>query len=203
MTRTLALLALLSGCATTVPKVDLDAAWPAATPAYGAATERWTRRGGHSQDFTRVLDASATLASAEWRAAYAAERTRRLHLGAEAQAALAAEQQTAAAEGPIVIQLLVATARPEWNDLKKGKASIWRLALATPDGREVEPTEVREDRRPRDEVASWFPDLKPFYTPYVVSFPRAGADGRSLLEEKQLTLKIGGGLGVVELIWGE
>jgi hypothetical protein len=202
MKRTLLLTAFLTACgAAAPPRVDLAASWPSSPPSYGDAHKRWTRRAAHSEDWTLIIDAAATLQSPEWRAAYARERTRRLRLGPQAEADLAAAQRAASEGGPIEIELVVATAKPEWNDFKKGKDSMWRLALSTADGREVEPLSVREDKRPRAEVAAWFPDAKPFYTPYVVTFPRAAADGRSLLDAKQVTLTIGGGLGTIELVW--
>jgi hypothetical protein len=201
MTRFLAIAVLFTtACASGPPRVDLGASWPETAPSYGTAHERWTRRGGHSEDWTRIIDVAATLESPEWRAAYARERARRLRLGPAAEAELVAAQR-AAAEGPIEVVLVVATARPEWNDLEKGKDSIWRLALAGDGGVEVEPVSVREERRPRHEIASWFPDLRHFYSAYVVTFPRAAADGRAVLGGKQVTLKIGGGLGTVELVW--
>jgi hypothetical protein len=94
----------------------------------------------------------------------------------------------------------MATARPEWNDLRKGAQSMWRLALATDDGREVLPIEVREDRRRREEIAAYYRDARPFYSTYVVRFPRATPDGRPVAG-KRLTLKIGSALGATELSW--
>jgi hypothetical protein len=191
--------ALLAACASTPPSVVLDAGWPQTALDYDTAHERWTRRGGHTADFVRIVDAAATLKAPEWRAAYVRERARRQRLGAEAEAALAAEER-AAAESSWEVQLVVATAKPDWNDLRKGAQSMWRLALATDDGREVLPTEVREDRRRREEIAAYFPDAKPFYSSYVVKFPKASADGRPV-GGKGLTLKMGSALGAVELTW--
>lgn len=193
-------LVILSSCASSPPpRVVLDVGWPQTAPAYDDAHDRWTRRGGHSADWVRVFDAAATLKSPEWRAAFVRERARRQKLGAEAEAALAAEER-AAAEKEWEVELVIATAKPEWNDLHKGAQSMWRLALATADGREVLPVEVREDRRRREEIAAYFPDAKPFYSAYVVKFPRATPDGRPL-DGKRLTLKIGSALGATELVW--
>lgn len=201
MIRRFVFLLLLTACASTPPSVALDTGWPQTAPAYGAAHDRWTRRGSHSAQWSRIIHAAATLKSPEWRAAYVRERARRQRLGPEAEAALLTEER-AAAEATWEVELVVATAKPDWNDLRKGPQSMWRLALAAEDGREVLPTEVREDRRRREEIAAYFPDAKHFYSAYVVKFPKTSTDGRPLAGKK-LTLKIGGALGAVELVWSD
>jgi hypothetical protein len=200
MIRPLAALFLtLASCASAPPRVSLDAGWPQKAADYEDAHRAWTRRGSHSANWTLVVDAAATLKSPEWRAAYVRERARRQKLGAEAETRLAADER-AAADKVWEVQLVMATAKPDWNDLRKGEQSMWRLALATDDGLEVLPTEVREDRRRREEIAAYFPDAKPFYSSYIVTFPKVTADGRPV-GGKRLTLKIGGALGAVELVW--
>lgn len=197
------LLVLLTACgASAPPRVHVGAPWPDKASDYAAAHRAWTRHDGHSADWTRVIDVYATLESAEFRAAYAHERAQRLKLGAQAEADLIAAQR-AAADGPIEVVLVVMTAQPNWNDLDKLKDSIWRVTLADAEGHEVEPTKTIKDRRPRAEIASWFSDFQPFYTAYTATFPRTTADGKNLLESKQLTLKIAGGMGTVEMIWSE
>lgn len=191
---------LLASCASSPPpRVAVDAGWPQTAPAYDHAHDRWTRRGGHSAEWLRIFDAAATLKSPEWRAAYVRERARREKLGADAEAALAAEQR-AEAEKAWEVELVMATAKPEWNDLRKGAQSMWRVALATDDGREVLPVEVREDRRRREVIAAYFPDAKAFYSAYVLKFPKATPDGRPV-GGKRLTLKLGSALGATELVW--
>ena len=187
---------VIASCAGAPPRVDLGAGWPDPAPDYRAAHARWTRRGGHSDDWTRVVDVAATLKSPEWRAAYVRERSRRLRLGPDAQAELAASQRATDQAG-IDVQLLVATARGDWNDLRKGKESMWRLTLVA-GGREVAPTAIREDRRPRAEIAAWFPDLRPFYTAYQVTFPDVIDEGTT-----QVTLRMASSVGAVELTWSE
>jgi hypothetical protein len=195
--RRLLLALLLASCAGAPPPVDLGAAWPQTAPDYRTAHQRWTRRGGHSDDWTRIVDVAATLKSPEWRAAWVRERARRQRLGPEAEAELAARERAEAGRH-IEIELLVATARGDWNDLRKGKDSMWRVALVLGDGREIAPTAVREDRRPRGEIAAYFPDLQPFYNAYTVTFPPLIDEGT-----RQVTLKIASAVGAVELAWRE
>jgi hypothetical protein len=190
-----------TSCGGAPPRVTLVDAWPSTPPSYDDAHRRWTRRAGHSADFTRVIDAAATLASTEWRAAYARERARRLRLPPDEEARLVAAEQAAAAES-WELELIVATARPEWNDLQKGQASMWRLALVGDDGREVAPLSVAEDRRPRAAIAEYFPDLRPFYRAYVVRFPKTTADGLPLAGQR-LALKVTGTLAALEMVWAE
>jgi hypothetical protein len=202
--RALATAVILTACAATPPHVNLGAGWPQAAPDYRTAHQRWTRRGGYSDEFARVIEAAATLKSPEWRAAYARERARRQRMGPEAEAELVATER-AEAEAHIDIELIVATSRMEWNDFRKGKESMWRLALVGANGVEVPAASVKEDRRPRGEIASYFPDLAHFYLAYAVRFPRVTADGRPVLDAttRRLTLKVGSAVGAVELTWSE
>jgi hypothetical protein len=198
--------ALLAGCAAAPRPVPLAGPWPTAPGSYEEVYERWTRRGEDRLRLTQTLAVSATLEGAEFRAAYAHERARRLGLSADQEAELVATERAADAEG-WEVELLVATSFPELNDLKKtgnkDKGSMWHLALIADDGRHVDPVSVRPDKRHRDDVEAYFPDLQMFYVPYIVKFPRTSADGRPLVEPgaKHLTFEIGGSLGKVQLVW--
>lgn len=200
----LVLLALLGcGGASAVP---LTAAWPTAASDYDSAYSRWTRRGRDYHELLQTIAISVTLQGAEFQAAYVHERARRLGLPAAQEAELAAAAQVAGEE-VWEIELLMATAKPEWNDLRKWqkKDSMWRLALVGDDGREVEPLSVREDKRRREDVEAYFGDLEAFYHPYIVKFPKLAADGQPLLGAgagpKKLTFKVGSSVGKVELDW--
>jgi hypothetical protein len=190
-------------CAGAPQSVKLGAPWPDKPSAYEAAHDRWTRHGSHSADMMQVIDAFATLASPEFRLAYVTERARRTGLPpADADALVAAER--AAADDSWEVELVVATGKAAWNDFHKPARSMWRVALAGDDGREVVPESVREDKRPRAAIAEYFPDLGPFHRAYIVRFPKVGADGRPLVagDASRLTLKIGSDLVKIEMSWG-
>ncbi len=198
-----AVLCALCACATAPASVKLGAAWPEKPLDYAAAHARWTRHAQDSADMVQVIDASATLAAPEWRAAYAAERARRTDLpSGDADALVAAER--ADAETTWEIELVVATAKPAWNDFHKTAKTMWRVALVGDDGREVLPESVREDKRPRAVLEQYFPDMTPFHHAYVLRFPRNAADGRPLVagDASRLVLKIGSALVKIEMSWG-
>jgi uncharacterized protein YukE len=193
----------------------LASAWPTATPdSYDDVYQRWTRRGEDFNELVQTVSLSATLHTAEFRAAYLHERARRLLMTSDEEAALAEAEKRALNES-WEVELLVATAKPDWNDLHKAArpatgqpdragtpGSMWRLALVGDDEREVTPISVLEDRRHREDVQAYFPDMKPFYHAYVVRFPRATADGRQLVGERgKLALKVGSPVGRVKLEW--
>jgi len=207
---TIAAVVLVASCASSPPPpVKLADTWPQAAGVYDDIYQRWTRRGLDRDEMIQTLTVSATLESAEFRAAYVHERAVHLQLPADDEARLAEDERKALADGWDV-ELLVATAKPEWNDLrnygkdaKTGKlGSMWRIALVGDGGREVTPVTIKQDRRHREDVQHYFPDLKAFYEPYIVHFPKAAADGRPLIGERgKLALKVGGSLGQVQLVW--
>jgi hypothetical protein len=201
------LLLVLAACAPEkLSTVPLDDGWPKAIMPYPSEYERWTRRGLDRNDLIQTLTVSATLHAAEFRAAYAHERARRLALSAEEEAQITAEERKAAGDA-WEIELLVATAKPEWQDFARigaGKqpGSMWRVVLVGDDGREVTPSSVRQDKRHREDIHAYYPDLMAFFQPYVVRFPKATPDGRPLVAGKgTLALKVGGSVGQVTLTW--
>ena len=198
---------LLAACAPAqLQTVPLGDRWPTTILSYPTEYERWTRRAFDRYDLVQTLTVSATLHGAEFRAAYTRERARRLALSAEDEARLTADEQKAAVDG-WEIELLVATAKPEWQDFTRiGSAkmpgSMWHVALIGDDGREVAPTSVKQDKRHRDDIHAYYPDLMPFFQPYVVRFPKATPDGRPLIAGKgNLALKVGASVGQVTLTW--
>jgi hypothetical protein len=209
---TLALCAALAGCghASTGP-APLGAPWPEHAASYDDAYHRWTRSDEDRTELIQTLSVSATLFAPEFRAAYLRERARRLGIPADEEARLAADERRAADE-TWEVELLVATAKPEWNDLRKwGKekpdgrvGSMWRLSLVGDGGRSVGPVSVKEDRRHREDVAYYFPELRQFYQAYSVRFPKTASDGQPLLAtggSGKLALIVGGSQGHVELVW--
>ncbi len=205
MLRTLLLAAVVTlavGCASGPPSVELSNTWPDAPRDYDGALARWTRKGVIHNGLDHVLTVSATALSADFRAAYVAERARRLDMPEGERTALAASEKTAGSD-VIEFEVLIATNRNDWNDLGKYPRSMWRIALVGDDGREVLPTKIVADKRVRAEVEQWFPDLGPFYKPYVVTFPRVAADGQPILggSSKRMTLELASALGRTRLVW--
>ena len=173
---------------------------PQASPAYDKAILRWTRHASHSRNFETVIDAHATLMSADWRAAYVTERVRRARLGPDDAAELAGKEQ-ARAEEVWEIELVTATHDFAANDFARGERSMWIVRLVGDEGRAVAPIEIREDHRPKSEIGSWFPGFGPFHRAHVLTFPKNAADGRPLAAGGALRLKLGSALGAVELGW--
>lgn len=183
-------------------RVSLDDTWPETYPSYGAAHERWTRHDRLLNGLDFVVDVYATLKAPEFRAAYVKKRGDRMLLPAgERNATLQAER--AAASEVWELELLVATGRTEWNDLQKGAKSMWRLALVGDDGREVLATAIKPDRRTGEELGVYYRHMSPFYRAYVVTFPKLAPDGKPLVsnDSPRLALKMGSGLGGLELVW--
>lgn len=198
--RRLALAALLglAACGGAAPPVALDGAWPATGGDYEDVTAAWTRQDEDRHGGNLTVDVAATLKSPTWRAAYVARRAARERLSPAGRDALLAEQRAADAAA-YEVELMVATYDRRVNDLQKGDRSVWTVALVGDDGKEIAPTEIVRDRRPRIEVAAEFPALGDFHQPYVARFPRDAA----LLAPgaKRVTLRMSSGQGAVELVW--
>ena len=181
--------------------VALVAAAGCGATAYEAAHERWTRHAAARRDVDTVIDAWATLKADDWRAAYVGEKARRARLGDARRGALEAEQRAAAADA-YEVELIVTTYHYSWNDFARPTRSMWRVTLVGDGGRQVEPTRIEEDHRPRGEIRSWFPQLGPFHRAFVIRFPKTAADGAPLAaDERALRLRIGGSLGSIEVAW--
>jgi hypothetical protein len=170
--------------------------WPARARGFAEVTRDWTRTGRVVADYDRVLDVSATFLAPEWRAAYVAWRARREGLPDDTVATLTDAERTRAGEH-YEVEILVATYRHEENDLHRGDKSLWRVALITADGQQLQPTAIERDRRPREQIRAYFPDLGEFHTAYVARFAR-DAD---LLASPRFALAISSPRGRVELVW--
>jgi hypothetical protein len=198
----LALVVVAAGCAREPGAVALTAEWPERAPSYVEAHRRWTRHADAERNLTTTLDVYATLKSAEWRAAWVEQVARTMKMSDAAKQQLAAAERAAAQE-KWEVELIVATTYHTWQDFARGEKSMWRVALVGDGGREVLPTAIREDPRPRAELEVFWPEMNGFHRAYVVTFPRNGADGQPLVGEggEGLILKVAGAQGGVELRW--
>lgn len=201
-----ALLVLILGsfsCGSSPPPVSLEGQWPNSAGEYDDVTEAWTRSGKliapFSDGMSKLLQVSATFHSPEWRRAYVDFRSKREMLADSSRAELLAAQQ-AADEKFYEVMLLVQTHSFRENDLQKGKRSVWRLALVDAGGNEVEPTEVKSVRTPREYMRPYYPLVTEQDELYVARFPKEGLQlfGGGA---KQFSLKMASSKGGVELIW--
>jgi hypothetical protein len=192
----------LAACGASNPAVNLSPSWPQAASGYDDALARWTRRDSIHQGLDHVLSVTAYALLPDFRAAYVAERSRRLALSEPERTELTATEQAATAE-TIEFEVLFSTNRADWNDLAKYPRTMWRIALVGDDGRVVLPTKIVPDKRVRAEIVEWFPDLGPFYKAYIVTFPRVAADGKPVLGDgsKRMALEIGSAIGRAEMVW--
>jgi hypothetical protein len=194
-------LALVASCAREHGPVRIGTTWPDSPGGYQGQYEKWTREASARNDVDLIVEVSATLKSAEWRAAWVEAQTSKLSLSADERARLIAEQQKAAAE-TWEVELIVGTANSLWQDFGAGR-SMWRVALVGDDGREALPLSIREDGRPRAELEIWYPALRGQRRAYVVRFPALGSDGAPLVADgaDKLTMEVAGAPGRVDLVW--
>ena len=204
--RALALVAVAvlatAGCAAVrPPRVDLAGAWPAQPPSadeFKKIDRRLTRRATLRAGFQQVLDVHATLRTPRWRAAWA-EREIAVRDLPPADAETLRAEARAAAEGDYEVTLVVVAYERSENDLDRGERSIWRLSLVDDGGVETPAAEVVRDRRPRDVLRAEVASYGDFAEVYVARFPRAANVLRP--DAEQVTLKIAGTRGRVELTW--
>jgi hypothetical protein len=189
---------LLAGCPKPAPAPTLDGTWPAAAGDYATVSESWTRGGKLRAEYQLVAEVHVTIKSPPWRAAYVERQTRKLKLGTASRAELDAEQRQAESEAFEVVVILTTWDRRE-NDLDRGERSVWRLVMVDAEGNEIEPVEIKRDRRPEYVVRSEFPDFGDFSRAYVVKFPR---DARLLgAGVDKIALRLSSSRGGIELTW--
>ncbi len=190
-----------AGCAGDPGPVRIGTTWPESPQGYRAAYHEWTRQATARSGLDLIMDVTATLKSAEWRASWVAAHAGRLALPADERSKLAAAEQAAALAG-WEVELIVATPNMTWQDFAS-TSSMWRVALVGDDGREVTPLSIKEDGRPRGELEVWYPALRGLRRAYVVKFPSVAADGKPLVGEgaARLTLKVAGAPGSLRLVW--
>jgi hypothetical protein len=179
--------------------VDLSPSWPERASDYDDAYRAWTRHGKIRDDYEQVLDLYATFKAPAWRAARVARLADKQGLSPDARQRLQAEQVKAAEEEPYEVQLLVTTHDHRENDLNRGESSIWRLVLIDDRGNEVEPIEIKRDRRPLEVLRAEYPDMGDFATAYIVRFPRTIEVLRP--DATRFSLKMASARGAVSLAW--
>jgi hypothetical protein len=198
---TAALALLMIGCASPAPPVDLSPDWPSKAPDLEDATEAWTRTdrvvAGLAEDKELIAELTATYKSPAWRTALIERNGARGKLSRpEIDAQIEAAKKDAAEHHEFA--LLLTTHDRRLNDLTKGERSVWQVRLRDTAGNEVEPVEIKKDRRPRSEIASELPHLDDFDQIYIARFP---GDHPILGAGDSFALKMWSGRGRVELVW--
>lgn len=163
-----------AGCPRPVPPPDLAGQWPAEPGPYREVHATWTRKGDIRRDYQLVAEAHVTMKSPAWRAAWVARRAETGMMSPASRAELLAAQQQAA-EDAVEVAIVLTTWDRRENDLDRGARSVWRVVLVDATGREVEPVEIRRDRRPDQVIRTEFPGYGDFSRAYHVKFP---ADAR-------------------------
>jgi hypothetical protein len=187
-----------AGCPARTPAPVLDGAWPTAPDDYDTANRTWTRRGTLRGDYQLIAEMHATLKAPPWRAAWIERTARAGRLGADGRARLDAEQRQADQEAWEVTVVLTTWDRRE-NDLDRGARSVWRLVLIDAAGRELDPIEIRRDRRPANVIRAEFPWYGDFSRAYQVRFPR---DGEVLAPGvRRVQLRLSSTRGGIEVAW--
>jgi hypothetical protein len=192
----------VTGACGGAPPVDLSPAWPEAAPSLEEATRAWTRQDSLVGDFSEskelIAQLTATFKSPQWRTALVQRMRERGDFSpAEAEARLAAEKNEAAEHH--VFFFLLTTHDRRLNDLTRGERSVWSVRLRDASGAEVEPIEIKKDRRPRSAIEAELPHLGDFDEVYIARFPASHpilAEGAG-----QFSVKMWGGRGALELVW--
>jgi hypothetical protein len=165
---------LLVGCPRRPPAPVLDDAWPERPGAYDEVTATWTRSGSFRADYQLVAEVHALLKAPAWRAAWVAERAAKGRLAAPARDELMTAQRQAHEEAFEVVLVVTTWDRRE-NDLDRGARSVWRVVLVDGAGREIEPIDIRRDRRPDMVLRTEYRGYGDFARAYVARFPRSAA----------------------------
>jgi hypothetical protein len=188
----------LGACATVTPTVPLSSSWPSEPADYDAVTVAWTREGSMRAGYDEILRLSATFTAPAWRAAHVDRRIVNEKLPPASRPKLIEEHRKIWDDHYEVILLVTTWDRRE-NDLARGARSVWKLALIDDQGTEIEPSEIRRDKRPPNVIRAEFPKLEPFGTAYIARFPRRV----DLLHPgaKRFSLRMSSPRGAVLLTW--
>lgn len=193
---------LLSGCAITNPVLSLSAPTTPARPSdYVNQVKRWTRRGDTLFDFDAALIIDATFHAPEFQAAFDAKYIDAYRVNENARAQVLAKLDAAADEG-WVFHLESQSHTYELGNIKPPK-TIWRTTLIDDKGREVSASAISQDRTRPEVLIAFYPYIGIFSRAWRVVFPKTLPDGTPLVtpETKNLTLRIAGPPGIIELRW--
>lgn len=170
---------------------------------YEGVYERWTR---HAQLVSAnegtIIEVWGTLKSWEYREGYVEKYAQTYALSTDAKATLLASELKKARES-YELHLTVQTSDYRSNDLER-RESPWRMSLVDGTGDEIFPKEVESPRVPVSYEETFFPNKTSFSRSYMVLFEHeraSGVPGFGGAASGELTLRLRGPLGGVELTW--
>jgi hypothetical protein len=197
----LALAVGAASCAGTPAHVSLEEPrkWPRADD-YVDELKRWTRYGHVRNDFDESLDVSATMRSAEFRAAYAEKWIDVYRVGRGDAERLRMELLN---DGADTLEFHVETSAHNYSLNEFGAKSAWRVSVLDDRGREVTTHDVRPPKDKREVIAAFYPYASLFSRSWRFRFPRLLPDGSPLVtpETRSLTLRFAGPDGWTDLVW--
>jgi hypothetical protein len=202
--RTLALLGLLGGCASSVPKyVDFsDTNRNLRAEDYERISTQWTRHAKAVVVYQgTVIETWAVYKSWEFRQAYV-ERYAKVYSLAEAERTALYNSQRDAAGQTYEFHIAVQMTNYKWNDLDKDR-SPWRISLVDGAGAEIAPRRVELLKLPELYETQFFPNKTEFSQTYLIRFNRADAEtsGFTGPASGRITLRIASPLAKNELVW--
>jgi len=143
--------------------------WPKLHDPYFQLTEQWSRRGVIRIGLESEVSVVALLKSASWREAYVARYSRLQGLDSQESEKMLKDQMRAHDEAAGVV-LAVSATYPEHARLTH-RLARWQVFLETPDGRKIEPLEVRPKQWPPLELEAYFPAYTRWQRYYTARFP--------------------------------
>jgi hypothetical protein len=167
---------------------------------YNKLLKRWTRNDQIIKKLDTPLRVHATWFSPEFIAAFVAQKSHLFRLPAQEREQLS-KQLMGEWEVSYSFVVAAATSDHKTNDFDQ-QNTVWRVALAGAEGREVTPSEVL-----REKISATNREILPyigrFHRVYRFKFPRALADGRPLIDpsSRDVTLHFAGPLGKAKLRW--
>lgn len=198
-------LASFGGCRTGQPMlVDFgDRSRHFAPSDYSTIFNRWTRHARFvSANEGTVIEIWGTLKSWEFREAYVEKYAEAYALSGDEKSALMASELKKSRQ-VYEFHLTVQTSDYRSNDLDK-RDSAWRMSLVDGTGDEVFPSEIDSLRLPIPYEETFFPEKTSFSRAYTATFEHEKPEQGSAFggaASGELTLRVRGPLGGVELTW--
>ena len=165
--------------------------------------EAWTRTDDDFEwsEFEDVLHVSATFESWEFRWAYVVRYAADHSLEGDTRNELLRATLTDARQNH---RFFVTLAGPVFReqDLSSPR-SAWRIVMVDLDGRQVEPIEIEQVRRPTAAERVYFPSISSFRQTFRIVFPVTHPDGSPTIDPNTPTaiLRFAGARGQVDLRW--
>jgi hypothetical protein len=202
--RTLAVLTLLGGCASSVPRyVDFsETTRTFRSEDYDRVFTNWSR---HAKAVVvhqgTVIETWGLYKSWEFRQAYI-ERYAKIYSLSDSEKAALYRSQREAARQTYEFHVAVQMTNYKWNDLDK-ETSPWRISLVDGTGAEIAPRRVELLKLPELYETQFFPNKTEFSQSYLIRFSRAEAEAAGFggPASGRIALKIVSPLARNEIVW--